>query len=48
MAEAREPRGVQNPRPGDRPFFTAMSNLAAAEGIRLVVAVKPPEAGSSA
>jgi len=28
-----------NPRPEDRPFFTAMSNFAAAEQIRLVVAV---------
>lgn len=28
-----------NPRPEDRPFFTAMSNFAAAERIRLVVAV---------
>jgi hypothetical protein len=35
-----------NPRPEDRPFFTAMSNFAAAESIRLVVAVRPPEAGS--
>ena len=46
MAGAREPRGVQNPRPEDRPFFTAMSNFAAAESIRLVVAVRPPETGS--
>ena len=46
MAEAREPRGVQNPRVVDRPFSTAMSDFAAAESIRLVVAVRPPETGS--
>jgi hypothetical protein len=35
-----------NPRPEDRPFFTAMSNFAAAERIRLVVAVmQSPAAG---
>ena len=37
-----------NPRPEDRPFFTAMGNFAAAESIRLVVAVTAPEADSRA
>jgi hypothetical protein len=39
---------VANPRLEDRPFFTAMSNFAAAEGVRLVVAVAAPEADSRA
>jgi hypothetical protein len=39
---------VANPRLEDRPFFTAMSNFASAEGIRLVVAVAAPEADSRA
>jgi hypothetical protein len=30
---------VENPRPGDNAFFTAMSNFAASESIRLVVRV---------
>ncbi len=30
---------VENPRGGDQAFFTAMSNFAAGEGIRLVVRV---------
>lgn len=30
---------ASNPRPEDRPFFTAMTNFAAGEDIRLVVAV---------
>jgi hypothetical protein len=37
-----------NPRPEDHPFFTAMSNFAAAQSIRLVVTAKQPEAGSRA
>jgi hypothetical protein len=36
---------VENPRPEDRAFFTAMSNFAAGEKIRLVVRVVPPGAG---
>ena len=32
---------VENPRPADSAFFTAMSNFAAGESIRWVVAVKP-------
>ena len=31
---------AENPRPGDRAFFTAMSNFAAAENIRFVIAVR--------
>lgn len=38
---------VADPRPADRPFFTAMSNFAAAERIRLVVAVRQPGADAS-
>lgn len=33
---------AENPRPDDRPFFTAMTNFAAGEGIRLVVTVIQP------
>jgi len=33
---------ASNPRPEDRPFFTAMSNFAAVEHIRMVVAVMQP------
>ena len=39
---------VANPRLEDRPFFTAMSNFAAAESIRLVVAAGVPEVDSRA
>ena len=35
---------AENPRAEDRAFFTAMSNFAAAESIRLVVAVIQPHA----
>ena len=31
---------AENPRPADRPFFTAVENFAAAEGIRWVVQVR--------
>ena len=31
---------AENPRPADRAFFTAMSNFAAAESVRFVVAVR--------
>jgi len=31
---------AENPRPADTPFFAAMSNFAAAEGIRFVIAVR--------
>ena len=33
---------VENPRAGDRAFFTSMSNFAAGEGIRMVIAVMQP------
>lgn len=38
---------AENPRRGDRAFFTAMANFAASEGIRLVVAVIPPASSDS-
>jgi hypothetical protein len=31
---------AENPRPGDGAFFTAMTNFAAGESIRFVVAVR--------
>jgi hypothetical protein len=36
---------AENPPAKDGAFFTAMSNFAAGEGIRLVVTVRQPEAG---
>jgi hypothetical protein len=36
---------VENPRAEDRAFFTAMSNFAAGEGIRLLVRVMQRPAG---